>query len=162
MCVQALGVADALRLLLESLQLPWLLDEIDELRLVLRSAREPGKRKASPASAVLSRDVDHDLRVLARLRREVLTGLAGDGPTALWAPAPLMSELVRGTTRNVADALVERLHEHPSRAAARSSELRQISRAAAAWTHTYLALLAIEWFSADDEPEGDWFLGLGA
>src|SRR4051794_26138446 len=99
--VEALRIADAPRGQLEPQQLPWLLDEVDELRIALEAARGPELRRKPAAVVIVSRDVDHDLRVLSRLRREVIAGLADREPTTVWAPAPLMSELVRGTARNV-------------------------------------------------------------
>ena len=49
--VQALGIADALRVHLDPRQLPWLLDEVDELRIALESARGPELRRKRPVAA---------------------------------------------------------------------------------------------------------------
>src|SRR4051812_47413500 len=148
--VQALGVADALRVVLEREHVSWLLAEIDELRNALGDARQPRLHGRPPPIIPLSRDIEYDLRVLSRLRREVLAALSAREQAAVWAPAPLMSELIRGTARNVVDQLGELLHEHPSRVAARSSELRELVSAAGSWTDTYMALLEIEWFSVEE------------
>ena len=75
----------------------------------------------------MTRDIERDLQILARLRCEVIA-LASHEDAALWAPAPLMSELVQGTARQVIDMLAAR-HEHPShvptgrRSSTRSAEV---------------------------------------
>jgi hypothetical protein len=151
--VEALGVADALRLVLEPQQFSWLLEEINELRIALVDARHPQLGGRTSPLVAPSRDIEHDLRVLSRLRREIIVALAAHDMCAVWAPAPLMSELVRGTARNLVDQLHAVVHEHPSRVADRSAELEDLLSATGAWTRTYMALLEIEWFSAEEQAQ---------
>ncbi len=137
--IQALGVADVLRVTLASCQTSWFLDEVRELRNALE-AQDPAKPSA--------RDVASDLRVLARLASELQPGV--DAAAAVVGPAPLISELVQGTTRHVVEVLVDRLASHPAKAARDGAELVALATAVATWVDAYVALLAIEWFELDD------------
>ncbi len=137
--VEALGVADVLRIALAPSQTRWLLDEVRELRNAL-AQQDPSKPSA--------RDVHSDLRVLARLASELLPVV--DDAATVFGPAPLMSELVSGATRHVVDVLSERLAQHAAKAASDAIELQALATAVAAWVESYVALLSIEWFELDD------------
>ena len=93
-----------------------------------------------------------------------------EGPVAVVGPAALMTVLIRGATRNVADALGEALRgpsldvdEHTDSASgwrgdelprvelAIAEKLRAIAAAGQAFTDTYLDVLALQGYSFDPE-----------
>ena len=140
--VQGLGVTDALRVVLSPCQLPWLLDELHELRGALEGVSESDRRASS-------RDLDRDLRAIARLWTDVVAALAQGETASVWAHTSLMTELVRGTTRNVTEALIRRLDAGSAAAARPSPELRETAAAVNSWVLTYADLLEVQWFSAE-------------
>jgi hypothetical protein len=57
--------------------------------MVLRNADGPGTTQED-VDPGMTRDVERDLQVPARLRREIIAALAAHDDAPLWAPAPLM------------------------------------------------------------------------
>jgi hypothetical protein len=146
--VHGLGVCDALRIELLPVQLPWLIDELEEMRGPLEEAlgcASPGDEAAA---------LRYELRLLRRLRAQ-LPPAGHAGPFTLVGPAVMVGEVVRGTLRNVAAALAELAQARP---AADPEPLRATAAAAAAWTRTCLDCRAVEAFSFDPEaePHGIW------
>jgi hypothetical protein len=157
--VRGLGVSDALQLQLEPGQLPWLLDELDELSV----AHEQGLSEAAGHRALVADRQCHgdatevverhrgELAVLRAVRERITPAL--DGRAIVCGPAPLVSSLVRSVTRTVAARLVELAGELPAEPDAEASR-RLVSAAAATldWVQTLVALEQLEWFDFDGEP----------
>ena len=141
--VSGLGVCDALRLELEPVQLPWLADELDEMRgpleEALARAREAGSEDEATAHA-------YELRLLRMMRAQL-----GDRPAPLVfvGPTGMVDEAVHGTMRNVVGALAELAHG----SAADPRRLRDAAAAADAWVRTFLDLRAVVAFNFDPEAE---------
>jgi hypothetical protein len=152
--VRGLGVCDALQLQLEPEQLPWLLDELDELSV----AHEQGLSEAAARRAITgdpqirrdaTEDVDDRREELALLRavRERISG-APDGPAVVCGPAPLLSSVVRGVTQAAAERLAELAGEFPTgRDAEASGRILSTAAATNAWVQTLVALQRLEWFT---------------
>ena len=161
--VQGLGVSDALRIELEPSQVPWLADEIDALRDVVEDAlaHERARWEAVPESARRARlpeavraedeldRIRYEARVLEMVRDQVVGRPDGEAPVAVFGPARIMAELVRGTVRHVAATLGELLQTEPKADAGARAELVGTAAAAMAWTETYVECQAVEWFSFD-------------
>ena len=161
--VQGLGVADALRVELEPCQVPWLVDEIDALRDVVEDALEherarweavsgASRRARLPGAVEVEDELDrirYEARVLEMIRDQVVGRPNGEGPVAVFGPARIMAELVRGTVRHVAATLGELLQAEPRSDAGARAELVRTAAVAGVWTETYVACQAVEWFSFD-------------
>ncbi len=197
--VHGLGESHALRVDLEPVQLPWLADEVDTLRATIRPEHEralarydelPHAARRAEAEPEVHRRA-YQLRVLAMVREqlplspavaaasiaspweqhdELAWGLARiTAPITVVGPARAILVLVRGSARNVADALAEALRgpNSETRAAARSpalhwpewtrtttavaSRLRDMAAAAEAFTHTYVSAVLQQSYSFDPD-----------
>jgi hypothetical protein len=158
--VCGLGVCDALQLRLEPGQLPWLCDELEQLRVAheqaLGEATAARAANESRERALAGEDVErhrHELALVAAVRDRIARE-DGDGRVIVCGPAPMLSAIVRGATRAVTEALAERADD---RAAAQDADggrrLLALARAADAWVHTLVALARLEWFTFELEPE---------
>jgi hypothetical protein len=165
--VHGLGESHALRVDLQPVQLPWLADEIDTLRATIREEHQravshhdelPPSARRAEAEAEVDRRA-YQLRVLAMIRDQVPLSSAVVGasiaspwgehdelawelaritaPATVVGPARAMLVIVRGATRNVADALSESLRGPSStpRAARGSAALHWPE-----WTRTTTAV----------------------
>jgi hypothetical protein len=141
--VSGLGVCDALRLELTPVQLPWLADELDEMRGPLEEAllRARADEAADDAAAH-----EYELRLLRMMRAQ----LVDDRSTVFVGPTGLVDEAVRGAMRNVVGALSELVHD---RGAADGDRLLETAAAANAWVRTFVDLRAVVAFNFDPEAE---------
>jgi hypothetical protein len=197
--VHALGESQALRVDLQPVQLPWLAYEIDTLRGPILEEHErafacydelPPAANRAEAEAEVHRRA-YQLRLLAMIREqlpmssavvaaaiaspwedhdEILWELARiTAPVTVVGPARAMLVLVRGSARNVADALGEALRgpRSDTRAApvgpallwpgwtrttpAVASRLRDMAAAAEAFTDTYVSAVLQQSYSFDPD-----------
>jgi hypothetical protein len=197
--VHGLGESHALRVDLQPNQLPWLADEIDTLRATIREdhGRAVSRHDELPPAAdgaEAEAEVDrraYQLRVLAMIREQLplSSAVAAASIASPWlehdelawelaritarvtvvGPARAMLVLVRGSARNVADALSEALRGPRSepRAApgspalhwpewtrtttAVASRLRDMAAAAEAFTDTYVTAVLQQSYSFDPD-----------
>jgi hypothetical protein len=143
--VSGLGVCDALRLELEPVQLPWLADELDEMRGPLEEALARARTEGTEDEAAAHR---YELRLLRMMRAQIPDARAA-APMVFVGPTGLVDEAVRGTMRNVVGALAELAHG----ASAEPGRLRDAAAAADAWVRTFLDLRAVVAFNFDPEAE---------
>ena len=197
--VHGLGESHALRVDLQPVQLPWLADEIDTLQATIREEHEravnrhnelPPAARRGEAEAEVHRRA-YQLRVLAMIREQlplnsavVAASIASPwdendelawelaritAPVTVVGPARAMLVLVRGSARNVADALGEALRGPPSEprvapgspalhwpewtrtTAAVASRLRDIAAAAEAFTDTYISAVLHQSYCFDPD-----------
>lgn len=196
--VHGLGESHALRVDLQPVQLPWLTDEIDTLRATIHEEHEravshhdelPPAADGAEAEAEVDRRA-YQLRVLAMIREQLPLSSAVasasiaspweehdelawelariTAPVTVVGPARAMLVLVRGSARNVADALSEALRgprsdtraalspallwpEWTRTTAAVASRLRDIAAAAEAFTDTYVAAVLQQSYSFDPD-----------
>jgi hypothetical protein len=141
--VSGLGVCDALRLELAPVQLPWLADELDEMRGPLEEALLRARAGESADEAAAH---EYELRLLRMMRAQ----LADDRTTVFVGPTGMVDEAVRGAMRNVVGALAELVGD---RDAADGERLRETAAAADAWVRTFVDLRAVVAFNFDPEAE---------
>jgi hypothetical protein len=141
--VSGLGVCDALRLELVPVQLPWLADELDEMRGPLEEAllRSRAEQSADDAAGH-----EYELRLLRMMRAQ----LADERATVFVGPTGMVDEAARGAMRNVVGALAELVHE---RETVDPDRLRETAAAANAWVRTFVDLRAVVAFNFDPEAE---------
>jgi hypothetical protein len=142
--VSGLGVCDALRLELQAVQLPGLVDELD-------AHRGPLEEQLARAAESDERDrCRYQLRLLGLLRAQLPA--AGHATAFVVAgPAALTARIARGALRDAAAALSE-LAAQPTHASP-SQRLRDAAAAASAWATTVLDCQAVEAYDADPEAE---------
>jgi hypothetical protein len=158
--VSGLGVCDALRVELQPVQVPWLVDELEEMRGPLE---ETVRRIRADASAQCERAVadlatyEYELRLLRMMRAQLGAGQA-DEPTVFVGPAGLVGEAVRGAMRNAVGSLADLVHDRAVEQQAGREHLRATAEAAHAWVRTYLDLQAVVAFNFDPhaEPSQAW------
>jgi hypothetical protein len=141
--VCGLGVCDALRLELAPVQLPWLADELDEMRGPLEEAL---LRARADESADEAAGHEYELRLLRMMRAQ----LVDDRSTVFVGPTGMVDEAVRGAMCNVVGALSELVHD---RDGADEERLRETAAAANAWVRTFVDLRAVVAFNFDPEAE---------
>jgi hypothetical protein len=164
--VQALGLSDVLRAELQPCQLAGIVDELDELRGPLVETFEAARRgweqvasrnggeplgAAAAAESTLESAV-YSLRVLSGIRSELPSATPRE-PFALVGPATMVSMLITGAARNVADTLAELLRSSTRPNSAMDGKLRELAIAAQAWVETYIDCRSIEWYSFDPDFE---------
>ena len=153
--VRGLGVTDALELDLDAVQVPWLIDELDEVRIgfeeELQRATDasPGRPDAGESEALeRARDQVRTLRIM----RARLPASDHHGRVTFVGPTALVLDLVGGTTRNVVAALSELVHGTSTGDPEWHARVRNTAAAASAWVRTFLDCEAVELFSFD--PDG--------
>jgi hypothetical protein len=140
--VSGLGVCDALRLELLPAQLPWLADELDDMRAPLEEAL---MRARADESADEAAGHEYELRLLRMMRAQL------DARTTVFVgPTGMVDEAVRGTMRNVVGALAELVHD---REVADGERLRATAAAADAWVRTFVDVRAVLAYNFDPEAE---------
>lgn len=146
--VSGLGVCDALRLELAPVQLPWLADELDEMRGPLEEALARARADDATDDAA---GHEYELRLLRMMRAQ----LADERSTVFVGPTGMVDEAVGGAMRNVVGALSELVHD---REAADAERLRETAEAANAWVRTFVDLRAVVAFNFDPdaEPSRPW------
>jgi hypothetical protein len=70
----------------------------------------------------------------------------------IYGPSRVIAEIVRETTRSVAEHLVELLEHRPGSDTAARASLARVAAAARAWTERYVECEALEWFAFDIDP----------
>jgi len=164
--VQALGLSDVLRAELQPCQLAGIVDELDELRGPLLELLEVARRGweelasrnggdplgAAAAAEAKLESAAYSLRVLSAIRSE-LPSTTPDEPFAVVGPATMVSTLIVGAARNVADTLAESLRSSARPSSATDSALQQLAIAAQAWVETYIDCRSIEWYCFDPDFE---------
>jgi hypothetical protein len=148
--VRGLGVTDALLLELEAVQLPWLIDEVDELCSVyedeLRHAADPCPNQAKSVDTEALDLARHRLHTL-RMMRAQLPARDHRGRMTFVGPTPLVLDIVSGTMRNVVAALSELTHGRSTSEPEWRLHVHDTSAAASAWVRTFLDCRAVEFFT---------------
>ena len=150
--VRGLGVCDALELELLPIQVPWLIDELDELRGPLEEQLQR-ERSAEPPDAGRVEGIEYELRLL-RLMRASLPSFGSTDAVRFVGPSGMVERLIRGAMVNVASTVIEL-------AAADALDvfaLRDAAAAAAAWATTLLDCSQVVRFNFDPdaEPKQQW------
>jgi hypothetical protein len=147
---RSLGVSDALQLELAPVQLPWLIDELEEMRGPLEEEvqRAGAGCAASGPNETDRRDLEYELRLL-RLMRARLPAASHQEPFVFIGPSGMVQDVVHGTMRNVAGALSELASGRVSDDPESRAGLRDTAAAAAAWVDTFLECQAVVGFKFD-------------
>jgi hypothetical protein len=167
--VLGLGVTDLLRVELERAQIPSLFEQLAVKRAVCEAvvAREEAhweaipefQRESRPSRVIeAARDLDasrFDLQALDVIRTQVRDG-ERQPVTTIVGPSRIVAELVRETTRRVAETLNELLEQGPRGDAEAGARLVRVAAAAKAWVETYVECEAVVWskFEIDPMPTG--------
>lgn len=155
--VSGMGVCDAWRLELSAVQWPWLLDELDEVRGPLEEAlRRAWAQQAADDSEAVTDEVatlEHELRLVRRIRAQLPAADHAERVVFV-GPAEQLRNLVRGTLRNVVDALNDALNSQRLGDRDARQGLIDTARAASEWVRTFADCQELERFSfdADDDP----------
>ena len=153
--VYGLGVCDVLRVELDPVQLPWLIDEIEEMRgpleEQLQRTRAEHERRDDDETARELAERSYHLRLL-RLMRARLPCRDYEQPTTFLGPSAMVSDIVQATMRNVTATLSETAARSPGD---RQQEefLHRTAIAARAWVETFLACRAATSFNFDGEAD---------
>jgi hypothetical protein len=156
--VCGLGVTDALRLELAPVQLRWLIDELEEVRGPLEEQLQRERARCADAPDELASEqldaTEHELQLL-RMMRAQLPASDRDGTVAFVGPTGMVLDLVRGTMRNVVQALSELVRGEAIGDPDWHDRVGQTAEAATAWVKAFLDLdcEAVELFRFD--PESD-------
>lgn len=162
--VLGLGVTDVLRVELEPIQVPWLVEQLDVLRYVYEDTvvrdrarweqiSEFARAARLPHVTEVEKDLEaseFELRALDVIRGQLAD--AGDDETAavvIYGPSRIIAELVRETTRQVAATLNELLEDGPRSDGDAQARLLRTAAAAKACTERYVECEAVEWFRFD-------------
>jgi hypothetical protein len=146
--VQGLGACDFLRVELQPVQVPWLIDELEHTRIPIEEElemfREQFAREGENSARVKLEECEDELRVICTLREQLDVG--GER-VAFFGPAATVGELVLGTTRHVVDTLSDLVESSPVNDPEHVHALRETSVAARAWVESFVDCLAVEKFS---------------
>ena len=159
--VGGLGVCDALRVELDPVQLPWLVDAREEMRRPLeerlqRARAQDERRHDEPSTRELA-EREYHLRLL-RLMHARLAAPCDEQSTTFVGPSAMVADVVRVAMRNVtaelrdlADGWAGSRHEEHER-------LQRTAAAASAWVDTFLACEAVTSFNfdGDADPGRQW------
>jgi hypothetical protein len=157
--VCGLGVCDALRMDLDPVQLPWLIEELEEMRGPLEEqlehARAEHERRDDEESARDLAEREYQLRLL-RLMRTRLAVPGDERPTTFIGPSAMVSDVVRATMRNVTAALSELAHAQPGQE--QGHNLKRTAAAVSAWVNTFVACQDVTSFNfdGDTDPGRQW------
>lgn len=159
--VSGLGVCDALRVELLPRQVPWLIDELEEMRGPLEEALYRARVDAPAGCGRAADDLaarEYELRLLRMVRAQLGATQAKEGPTVFVGPTGMVGEAVGGAMRNVVGALAELVSDRSVGDAAACERLRETAEAANAWVRTFLDLWALVAFNFDPsaEPAQPW------
>jgi hypothetical protein len=150
--VHGLGVCDALRLRLRPVQVPWLIDELEELRGPFEERLQRLRAEAASSGDARTREAlraaEYELQLL-RMMRAQLPG-SQEEPVSFVGPSAMVLDVVLSTLRSVVDRLAELAGERvcDERAGAR---LGEAAAAAQAWVETFLDCQAVAAFSFDPD-----------
>jgi hypothetical protein len=139
--VRGLGLSDALRVEVRSVQVPWLVDALDAMC---------GSRASDAADGRERDEREYELRLLQTMRAGLTA--ADHVAVAFIGPSGMVVEAVRIAMRSAMDALRELAGEDPVEEHL-LERLQQTGDAVAAWVRTYLECRAVVWFDVD--PEGE-------
>ena len=150
--VRGLGVSDALELELLPIQVPWLIDELEELRGPLEEHLQR-ERAAELPDAALIEAIEYELRLL-RLMRASLPTCGSSNAVRFVGPSGMVERVIRGAMVNVASTAGELAATDPLDVIA----LRDVTGAAAACATTLLDCLQVVQFNFDPnaEPKQQW------
>jgi hypothetical protein len=156
--VRGLGVCDALSVELQPCQLPWLIDELEEMRgpledelQRLRCGCDGGDREELERS-------EYELRLLRMVRAQLPGAGRQERPVELVGPSGMIGEVALNTMRHVVDVLSDLAHARPAADPQVAARLRDTAAAANAWVRTVLDCRAVEAFSLDPDadPTAAW------
>jgi hypothetical protein len=142
--VSGLGVCDALRLEVDPVQLPWLAEELDDMRGPLEEALLRARADGAADEAAAH---EHALRLLGMLRAQI----AGERQISIVGPTGMVDEVVRGAVRNVVGALADLIGQRDD--VADGERLQETATAAEAWVRTFVDLRAVLAFEFDPQAE---------
>jgi hypothetical protein len=150
--VRGLGVTDALELDLDAIQVPWLIDELDEVRIGFEQevhaavdASSDGPDAGASEALERARDQERTLRIM----RAQLPANDHHGSVTFVGPTALVLDLVGGTMRNVVAALSELVHGRSTGDPEWHTRIRNTAAAASAWIRTFLDCEAVQLFDFD-------------
>ena len=151
--VRGLGVCDALRLELDAVQVPWLIDELEETRGPLEEElQHVGEDENGQRERCL-----YELRLL-RLMRAQLPAADHTGPAVWHGPSGMVCELAHATLARVAETLAEFVGQGRGATAEGRERLRELGAAVQAWAHTVADCHDVELFrfDPDADPHARW------
>jgi hypothetical protein len=156
--VTGLGVCDALRVELDPVQVPWLVDELERMTSGLEEAVRPARaaRADDDAAEPELAAREYDLRLL-RMMRASLPPVLRDARVAFVGPSGIVCRLVRASMRAAAAVLREIVDESIAEPG-RRRRLSDTAAAASAWVQTFLACEAVTLFNfdTDADPSQHW------
>jgi hypothetical protein len=159
--VGGLGVCDALRVELDAVQLPWLIDVLEEMRgpleEQLQRARADHERDNDEDTARELNEREYELR-LVRLMRSRLAIPSDASPVTFVGPSAMVFDVVVATMRNVTATLGELAEGRAGNGHERDDHLRLAAAAALAWVDTFVACRAVTSFNfdGDADPGRQW------
>ena len=153
--VRGLGVCDVLEIEIAPVQLPWLIDELDEIRGPLEEelVRERATWALSGGQDTEAVDAAEYELVLLRAMRARLPATPIAEPVTFAGPSGMVMSVVRGTVGNVTAALGELAASLEARDAQGRAVLRSTAAAAAAWVETFVDCETVVGFNFD--PDAD-------
>jgi hypothetical protein len=150
--VRGLGVCDALELELLPVQVPWLIDQLEELRGPLEEQLQR-EVATEPADEGRVEAIEYGLRLL-RLIRESLPSSGSTDAVRFVGPSGMVERVARGTLVDAASTVSELAAADPLDLIA----LRDALAAAAAWATSLLACTQVTGYGFDPEadPAQQW------
>jgi hypothetical protein len=133
-----------IRVTFEPSQWPLLLGELQTLMQVLVEAIHTAERRRQPGDTDYIARKTEELRIITQAT-DHLTRVGPERPFELALPAPLMLDVVQGTTGYAAELLLRQVEElKPAEIADVPAALRTRVEAVSLWTETLLAIAAYE------------------
>jgi hypothetical protein len=144
--IRGLGVCDAYVIELQDVQVPWLIDELEERRGPLEEAFH----RVRPRGIADEEDpaVVHELRQL-RGMRDQLPASGAEAAVMFVCPGAIAGDLIQVTTRNVITELGELVDGSRRNGKEARARLEPTLAAATAWVQTLLSFQAVEAFDLD-------------
>ena len=155
--VVGLGVSDVLRLELRAVQVPWLIEELEENRTVIDDAIQLSVDPDSPHGTPEKRELlRYDSKLIRLMRASLPESDRGDD-VVFAGPARLVIPLVEGTLHHVAETFFDETTHRFSNDPAGWERLRETAAAVTAWVETYLDMKELERFNFDPDADPyDW------
>jgi hypothetical protein len=145
--VRGLGLSDALRVELQPVQVPWLIDALDALC---------GARPVDQGDGRDRDEREYELRLIRIMRAGLAVG-ADVSPIPFIGPSGMVATAVRSAMRSAMDALRELVRQDPIDDDG-VERLQETADAVAAWVRSYVDCRAVVWFNVDPdaEPGANW------
>jgi hypothetical protein len=146
--VRGLGVCDALRLELEAVQLPGLVEQVDADIAALKDEidrRSGATTPGDPRGAEQVEAAEDELRLVELLRDQLPE--AADGPFVVIGPAGPIGTMVGGAMRHAVERLSERVLATRRHDADARRQLERAAAAVSAWIRSYVDAQAVEDFA---------------